>query len=148
MEQSYYHMGSTEPLLGATISQHLAAVAKRFADREAVVSLHQQRRLSYAHLAEAVDRLARGLLGLGFVRGERIGVWATNHIEWLVLQLATSRIGVALVAINPGYRQEELAHALARSELHGLFTIPAFRSSDYLAMLCELIPELKTERRN
>ncbi len=142
MEQSYYHMGSTAPLLGSTIPQHFAAVAHRFPDREAIVSRHQQRRLSYAELAASVDLLARGLLGLGFVRGERVGVWATNHIEWLLLQLATARIGVALVAINPGYRQQELAHALARSELHGLFTIPGFRSSDYPAMLCELIPEL------
>ncbi len=142
MEQSYYHMGSTAPLLGSTIPQHFAAMAHRFPDREAIVARHQQRRLSYGQLASDADLLARGLLGLGFVRGERVGVWATNHIEWLLLQLATARIGVALVAINPGYRQQELAHALARSELHGLFTIPGFRSSDYPAMLCELIPEL------
>ncbi len=142
MEQSYYHMGSTAPLLGSTIPQHFAAVAHRFPDREAIVARHQQRRLSYGQLASDADLLARGLLGLGFVRGERVGVWATNHIEWLLLQLATARIGVALVAINPGYRQQELAHALARSELHGLFTIPGFRSSDYPDILCELIPEL------
>jgi len=142
MEQSYYHMGSTAPLLGSTIPQHFAAVVRRFPDREAIVARHQQRRLSYGQLASDADLLARGLLGLGFARGERIGVWATNQVEWLLLQLATARIGVALVAINPGYRQQELAHALARSELHGLFTIPGFRSSDYPAMLCEVIPEL------
>jgi fatty-acyl-CoA synthase len=147
MEQSYYHMGSTAPLLGSTIPQHLAAVAQRFAHREAIVACHQKRRLTYSQLAEASDLLARGLLGIGFVRGERIGVWATNQVEWLLLQLATARIGVALVAINPGYRQQELAHALARSELHGLVTISAFRSSDYLAMLCELIPELEAGSR-
>lgn len=143
MGQSYYHMGSKTPLSGATIPQHFATVVQRLPDREAIVSRHQQRRLSYAELAASVDLLARGLLGLGFTRGERIGLWATNHIEWLQLQLASARIGVALVAINPGYRQQELAHALARSELHGLFVIPAFRSSDYLAMLRELIPELE-----
>ncbi|OEU77575.1 MAG: AMP-binding protein [Desulfuromonadales bacterium C00003107] len=142
MVLSYYHMGSTKHLLGSTISQHFSAVAQRFPDREAIISRHQQRRLTYAQLAASTDLLARGLLGLGFTRGERIGLWATNHVEWLLLQLATARIGVALVAINPGYRQQELAHALARSELHGLFTIPGFRSSDYPAMLCELISEL------
>lgn len=143
MELSYYHMGSTSPLLGATIPQHFASVAQRFADREAVVSRHQRRRLTYGQLAASSDLLARGLLGLGFKRGERLGVWATNHIEWLQLQLATARIGVALVAINPGYRQQELSHALACSELHGLFTIPGVRASNHPAMLCELIPELK-----
>lgn len=142
MGQSYYHMGSSSPLLGITISQHFAAVARRFPLREAIVSRHQQRRLTYRQLEESADLVARGLLGLGFRRGERIGVIATNQVEWLLLQLATARIGVALVAINPGYRQQELAHALARSELHGLFIIPAFRSSDYPAMLRELLPVL------
>ncbi|APG27253.1 AMP-binding protein [Syntrophotalea acetylenivorans] len=147
MGQSYYHMGSSSPLLGATIPQHFASIARRFPFREAFVSRHQQRRMTYRQLEESVDRLARGLLGLGFVRGERIGIWATNQAEWLLLQLAAARIGVALVAINPGYRRQELAHALDRSELHGLFTIPVFRSSDYLAMLQELIPELEGDCR-
>jgi len=140
--RSYCHRGGDEPLLGETIPEHFAAIASRFADREAVVSLPQQRRLSYAELAAAVDRVARGLLGLGFGRGERIGVWSTNNIEWLELQLATARIGAVLVNINPAYRARELAFALERSEVQGLFVIPAFRSSDYVAMLVELLPEL------
>jgi fatty-acyl-CoA synthase len=140
--RSYCHRGGDEPLLGETIPEHFAAIAQRFADREAVVSLPQQRRLSYAGLAGAVDHVARGLLGLGFTRGERIGVWSTNNIEWLVLQLATARIGAVLVNINPAYRVRELAYALERSEVQGLFVIPAFRSSDYVAMLVELLPEL------
>lgn len=147
MRQSYCHMGSSSPLLGAAIPQHFSSTARRFPSREALVSRHQQRRMTYRQLEESADLLARGLIGLGFVRGERIGIWATNNVEWLLLQLAAARIGVALVAINPGYRQQELAHALARSELHGLFTIPAFRSSDYLAMLCGLIPELEDDGR-
>ena len=81
MEQSYYHRGSAVPLLGATIPEHFAAVVRRFPDQEAVVARHQQRRLTYSQLAAEADLLARGLLGLGFMRGERIGVWATNHIE-------------------------------------------------------------------
>lgn len=140
--RSYCHRGGDEPLLGETIPEHFAAIAQRFAGREAVVSLPQERRLSYAELAAAVDRVARGMLGLGFTRGERIGVWSTNNIEWLLLQLATARIGAVLVNINPAYRGRELAYALERSEVQGLFVIPAFRSSDYVAMLTELVPEL------
>lgn len=56
--------------------------------------------------------------------------------------MATARIGVVLVNINPAYRQRELAFALERSEVQGLFLIPEFRSSNYVAMLQELIPEL------
>ena len=83
-------------------------------------------------------------MGLGFKKGERIGIWSTNNIEWLLLQMATVHIGVVLVNINPAYRTLELAHALQQSEVHGLFVIPSFRSSNYISMLVEIIPELKT----
>ena len=140
---SYCHRGDDDPLLGCTIPAHLAGIIDRFPDNEAVVSIAQDRRLTYAQLEAAVEPLARGLLGCGFTRGDRIGIWSTNNIEWLLLQLATARIGAILVNINPAYRPGELAYALQRSEVNGLFIIPGFRSSDYVAMLTELIPELK-----
>ncbi len=139
---SYFHRGGNEPLLGATIPAHLAGIIERFPDNEAVVSVVQQRRLTYAQLETEVESLARGLLGCGFSQGDRIGIWSTNNIEWLLLQLATARIGAILVNINPAYRSSELAYALQRSEVNGLFMIPAFRSSDYVAMITELVPEL------
>jgi len=142
---SYVHRGGEVPLLGATIPEHFAAIAERFADNEAVVCLPQRRRLSYRELAAEVDRLARGLLALGFAKGERIAVWSTNNIEWLLLQLATARIGAVLVNINPAYRPRELAYALQRSEVQGLFLIPAFGDSDYIAMLTEVMPNLRQQ---
>jgi len=144
-QKSYYQRGGEEPLLKATIPEHFSSVILKFPDREAVVSCHQSRRLSYRQLSDAVDQLARGLLGIGFAKGHRIGVWSTNNIEWLLLQMATARIGAVLVNINPAYRPRELAYALERSEVQGLFVIPAFRSSDYVAMLLELMPELAVD---
>ena len=142
-QQSYWHRGGAEPLLGATIPEHFISVVQRFPEQEAVVSLPQGRRLSYGELAAATDELAAGLLGIGFRRDDRIGIWSTNNIEWLLLQMATARIGALLVNINPAYRARELAYALQRSEVQGLFVIPRFRSSDYLQMLLELIPDLE-----
>jgi fatty-acyl-CoA synthase len=147
LSESYYHAGGAVPLSGLTIPQHFAAIVARFPDREAVVSRHQGRRLSYAGLAAAIDTLARGLIGIGLGRGDRIGIWSTNNVEWLLVQMAAARIGAVLVCINPAYRTEELRHALRRSELHALFVIPAFRSSDYVAMLRELVPQLETDRK-
>lgn len=141
--KSYYHQGGTAPLLGVTIPHHFVSVAERFPTCEAVVCFPQELRLTYAGLAESIDHLARGLLGMGFGKGDRIGVWSTNNVEWLLLQMATARIGAILVNINPAYRRRELAYALQRSEVQCLFVIPAFRTSDYVAMLVELIPELK-----
>jgi fatty-acyl-CoA synthase len=148
LQTSYCHRGGEPPLLGATIPEHFTTIAERFPEREAVVSLPQQRRMTYAELAEAVDRLALGLLGSGFGKDSRIAVWSTNNIEWLLVQLATARIGAILVNINPAYRPRELAYALQRSEVEGLFVIPAFRKSDYVAMLLELLPELRQAQQD
>ncbi len=142
LTQSYCHRGGDTPLLGATIPEHFASVVAAHGEREAVVSLPQNRRLTYAQLADETDRVARGLMGLGYGKGDRIGVWSTNNIEWLLLQMATARIGAVLVNINPAYRTHELEYSLKRSEVQGIFLIPSFHSSDYVAMMCELLPEL------
>ena len=143
--KSYFHRGGTEALLGATIPEHFAEMVARFPAQEAVVSLPQAKRLTYQQLSNAIDQLAQGLVGIGYGKGDRIGVWSTDNLEWLLLQMATARIGAILVNINPAYRPRELAYALERSEVQGLFAIPRFRSSDYVAMLVELLPELKQE---
>jgi len=143
--KSYYHRGGEVPLLGATIPEHLAGITAKFPDQEAVVSCHQQRRLSYRELDSAVKELARGLMALGYQRGDRIGIWSTNNIEWLLLQLATAQIGVILVNINPAYQVKELVYSIQRSELQGLFLIPQFKSSHYVEMVEELIPEITEE---
>jgi fatty-acyl-CoA synthase len=140
--KSYYHRGGVIPLLGSTISAHFLSIVEQYPRQEAVVSLPQQRSLTYQQFSAAIDSLARGLLGLGFTRGDRIGIWSTNNLEWLLLQMATARIGVILVNINPAYRIHELEYALKCSEVNGLFTIPQFRGSDYTGMLQELLPQL------
>jgi fatty-acyl-CoA synthase len=140
---SYFHRGGDTALLGSTIPEHFLEIVERFPNREAIVSLPQQRRLTYLEFYTAIDRLAAGLMSLGFERGSRIGVWSTNNVEWLLIQMASARIGVILVNINPAYRKSELNYALQQSEVQGLFVIPDFRRSDYVGMLLDLIPELK-----
>ncbi|MES9870710.1 MAG: fatty acid CoA ligase family protein [Sedimenticola sp.] len=142
VQKSYFKREGDEPLLEMTIPRWFEGVVDAHGDGEAVVSIPQSRRLTYRQLAEEVDRLAMGLMGLGFERGDRIGIWSTNNIEWLLLQMATARIGVVLVNINPAYRSRELSYALKRSEVQGLFLIPAFRSSDYVGMVLKLLPSL------
>ncbi|HBC55783.1 MAG TPA: AMP-binding protein, partial [Gammaproteobacteria bacterium] len=114
-----------------------------FGNQEAVVCIPQQRRLTYQQLSEAVDHLAKGLMAIGYKKGDRIGIWSTNNIEWLLLQMATARLGIILVNINPALLGKELAYAIQRSQLQGLFLIPGFRKTDYVARLMELMPELK-----
>ncbi|MBT3990534.1 MAG: AMP-binding protein [Rhodospirillaceae bacterium] len=143
MHLSYFHRGGDDPLLGTTIPERFAQIVKKYPDNDAVVSCRQERRLSYRDFSLAVDQAAKALFAFGFGRGDRIGVWSTDNIEWLVLQMATARIGAILVNINPAYRPRELEYALQTSEVQGLFTIPAFSHSNYPEMLIELIPEIK-----
>ncbi|MBC8316905.1 MAG: AMP-binding protein [Desulfobulbaceae bacterium] len=142
-QESYLCRKGTPPLLETTIPAHFQSIEKKYSQREAVVSLPQNRRLTYGQLSEEIDRLAKGLMGLGFGRGNRIGIWSTNNIEWLLLQMATARIGAVLVNINPAYKPAELAYALRKSEVQALFVIPGFRVSNYVATLAEVVTELK-----
>jgi fatty-acyl-CoA synthase len=142
LTESYLHRGGDEPLLSSTIPEHFGQVARRHPDHEALVSLGQGRRLSYGALEKEVAQLAGGLLQMGFGRGDRIAIWSTNNLEWVVIQLATARIGAILVNINPAYRRHELIYALQRAKVQGLFLIPAFRNSDYAGMVLDVVPEL------
>lgn len=140
--KSYFHEGGNEPLLGKTIPEHFADVVSRFPQHEALVSLPQSKRFTYESLSVTIDELARGLIGMGYGPGDRIGIWSTNNVEWFILQMATARIGAILVNINPAYKKNELAYALERSQVQALFAIPSFRTTNYIAMLLELFPGL------
>jgi len=142
LRRAYLHRGGDEPLLGATIDAHLREVVALHPERDAVVSLPQARRLSYAGLDREVQRLAKGLLALGIARGDRVGIWSTDNVEWLLLQLATARVGAVLVNVNPANRVAELEHALRAARVQSLFLIPSFRSSNYVEEIQELCPEL------
>ena len=98
-------VGDTKPpLLDMTIGQALARAAESWPDQPALISRHQNLRLTWAELKEAADALALGLAALGVRRGDRVGVWATNCAEWTIAQLATASAGMIQVNINPAYR--------------------------------------------
>jgi fatty-acyl-CoA synthase len=135
---SYAHGVSDVPLLGETIGENLERTVARFGDQEAVVSCHQGVRMTYAEFDEAVDRLASGLIAAGIAKGERVGIWAPNCLEWVLVQFATAKAGAILVNINPAYRTHELEYALRQSGVRMLISARAFKTSDYVAMVDEV----------
>jgi len=139
---SYVHGASAQTLIGETIGRWFDAACERHAERDALVVRHQQLRLSYAELRQRVDALACGLMRLGLKTGERIGIWSPNNAEWTLTQFATAKLGLVLVNINPAYRRSELEYALTKVGCRALIAAPAFKGSDYLAMLADLAPEL------
>jgi len=142
LTRSYVHGVSPTPLLGLTVGQLFDETAARFAYNEALIVRHQGVRWRYGRLKQEVDRLAAGLLALGLAPGDRLGIWAPNCAEWVVTQFATAKAGIVLVNINPAYRLPELAYALDKVGCKALIAASRFKSSDYIAMLRELLPEL------
>jgi fatty-acyl-CoA synthase len=134
------------PLLEQTIGDNFEATVARFPDREALVMPHQGIRWTYRQLNAEVDRLARGLLARGYAKGDRLGVWAPNLVEWVLAQYATAKLGVIQVNINPAYRTSELAYALQKVGCRGVIAARQFKTSNYVKMLDEVrgeCPELK-----
>ncbi len=141
-QPSYVHGTGMEPLKPATVGQCLDLAAARFPRSDALIVPYQDIRWTWRKLAQVVDACAAGLIGLGLRPGERIGIWAPNCWEWVVTQFASAKAGLVLVNINPAYRVPELAYALDKVGCAALITAPSLKSSDYIAMLGELIPEL------
>ncbi|MHB1328625.1 MAG: AMP-binding protein [Gemmatimonadales bacterium] len=140
--RSYVSGPSTVPLLGRTIGEELDRVAAATPDAQAVVSRHQGVRFSYAELRDAVDRAARAFMAMGVAKGDRVGIWSGNCVEWLVVQYAAAKVGAILVNVNPAYRRHELHYALGKSGISVLVAARAFRQTDYLELLRSVIPEL------
>ncbi len=134
--------------MGRTLGEHFELIAKQEGDKCAVVDKPRGLRLSYAELNEKANKFARGLMKLGIVQGDRVGIWSTNNVEWIITQLATAKIGAILVNINPAYRVHELEYALLQSGVKLLVLIPGFKGDEYLEMLRQLAPELITEAKD
>ena len=141
---SYVHGASDIPLIGETIGVHFDRIVERHGERDALIVRHQHIRWSYCELQAQIDAFAAGLVALGLKPGERVGIWSPNNAEWVVTQFATAKAGLILVNINPAYRLAELEYALNKSGCVALITASRFKSSDYIAMLRDLAPELAT----
>ena len=139
---SYASGPADKALLGTPIPKLFDQIVAQHGDREAVVSIHQDVRLTYAQLADRVNKLAKAFISAGFEKGDRVGIWSPNNVEWLTTQYATAKAGIILVTINPAYRVHELAYVLEQSGCRGLVLQNQFKTSDYEGMITELCPEL------
>jgi fatty-acyl-CoA synthase len=143
---SYTSGTSTVPLLGDTIGANLDRTAARVGDHEALVECATGRRWTYPQLVADVDAFALGLHALGVQKGERVGIWAPNCAEWVLVQYGTAKLGVVLVNINPAYRTHELSYVLQQAGISVLVAAPEFKTSDYRSMVAEVrdsCPELR-----
>jgi fatty-acyl-CoA synthase len=141
---SYVSGTSDLPLLYKTVGAILEDAAEKWPDREALIIPNEGTRWSWKRLNHEADRLARGFIGLGLKPGDRIGIWSPNRVEWIVTQFASAKAGLVLVTINPAYRVNELEFALNKVAASALVLAPSFKTSNYIAMIQQLAPELQT----
>ncbi len=144
---AYSHGVASAPLLGRTIGADLRATVSRCGDREALVVCSQNYRATYREFWDATTAAARALLALGVAPGDRVGVWAPNRWEWVVVQYAAARVGAILVNINPAYQAAELEYALRQSGTNLLFHARGFRHTVYAPLLDAARPHCPALRR-
>jgi fatty-acyl-CoA synthase len=141
---AYEHGTSSVGLRGETIGAMWDSMVSRNGDRPAIISRHQGIRWSYSELADKVEQCARGLLASGIAKGDRVGIWSPNNAEWIVLQLASAKVGAILVNINPSYRTQELEFALSQSGCSFLILAQGFKGVSYLELLAQaVVPTLR-----
>ncbi len=145
---SYRHGPHPTPIKYLTIGQQLTETAHRFPNHPAVISAFQNVTLTYPQLQEKAQVLAASLVHLGFERGDRIGIYSPNNYEWIIVQYAAAIAGLILVNINPAYQSSELKYALNKVGCKGIITANKFKSSNYIEILNEILPELKTSKPN
>ena len=137
-----YNKGATDvPLIEQPIGTFFDDMVEKQPDREALVSRHEGQRYTYRELQAESNKLASALLDLGLPTGDRVGIWSHNNVPWVLMQIATAKVGLILVNINPAYRTSELEYALNKVGCKVLVTMAQFKTSDYLGMLRELGPQ-------
>ena len=146
LSQSYVHGASNQKLIGDTIGLHLDRMAALSPERPALIVRQQGIRMSYGEFRSRTDELAAGLIALGFGPGDRLGIWSPNNAEWVLTQFATAKAGIILVNINPAYRLHELEYALNKVGCRGLIIASAFKTSDYIALIRSLCPEIDSAK--
>jgi fatty-acyl-CoA synthase len=142
LTHSYYCGASTTQIIYETIGVYFDRICEQHPDQDALIVRHQDVRWTYRELQKKVNELATGLLALGIAPGDRVGIWGPNSHEWVMVQLATAKIGAIMVCINPAYRLYELEFALNKVECKVVIAAESFKTSDYLGMLNTLAPEL------
>jgi len=126
--KSYNYSTSSKSLIFKTIGEMLNEIANEYPDNDCLVSIPEGIRYNYRQFKAEVDKIAKAFLALGVKKGDKVAIWSTNNVAWVLTQFATSKIGAILVTINPAYRASELEYALKQSETSTLVLIEEFKS--------------------
>lgn len=128
------------------LGQQLALTADKYGDREAIVSCHENIRLTYSDVLTKADKLAAAFETMGLERGDRLGIWAPNIANWFVTMMAAARAGLILVGLNPAYQIPEMEYCLKKVQVKAIVVPESFKSLNYVQMLAHMMPEMASCR--
>ena len=94
------------------------------ADKFAIIE--GKKRVTYEELDSRVVECAKAFIAAGITKGDRVGLWAPNSAEWIVIALGIQSVGAALVPINTRYKPGEASYPLQKTEAKMLFTADGF----------------------
>ncbi len=130
-----------------TLGDFLEKQVEKYPERDFMVYPDRNLRFTYKDFDVRVNMLAKGLLTLGIGKGDHVGIWAKNVPDWLTFMFATAKIGAVLVTVNTAYKGHELEYVLKQSDMKTLAIIDGYQDVDYIDIIYELVPELKTQER-
>ncbi|MFY9569710.1 MAG: AMP-binding protein [Acetivibrionales bacterium] len=133
-----------DTLIDLTFPQVLDRVVLEFPDQYAFRYTTLDYTRTYAEFRDDVDTFARSLIALGVKPGDHVAIWATNVPQWFITFWAATKIGAVLVTVNTAYKIYEAEYLLRQSDTHTLVMIDGYKDSNYVEIIRELCPELKT----
>lgn len=103
-------------MLERTVGDHFSSIVSKFGDHTAVISRHQQARLTYDALNRKSNVLARGLISAGVKKGDRVAISLGNSIEYAIATYGVFKLGAILVPLNPAFNVQQVVAALVHVE--------------------------------
>jgi acyl-CoA synthetase (AMP-forming)/AMP-acid ligase II len=120
---------------GKTIGAALDEAVEQCGDK--ISHVFDNGEVTYNHLKQTSDLLARGFLGLGVSKGDRVAIWMAGYAEWAFVYFALARIGAIMVPVNTRYRPDEIKYVLNKSKA-SLLVFKEEANKDYLGLLKQL----------
>jgi len=122
------------------VADHVDENARNYPDKEALVD--SRYRLTWAEVSKLSDRIALGLLNLGFKKDDLILEQLPNCVELYLLMVAGEKAGVIVVNAQPTFRHYEITAIAQRVKAKGIIIPWTYRNFDYFDMVTEIRPEL------
>lgn len=135
---SYISNPGEKELIDKNIGQLFEEAVNRYPNRDCLVSVKENTRITFAEVFKRADRVAAGFKKLGLKRGDRIGIWGPNTMEWYISFMAMSRAGFKIVGLNPADQIGDIEYAVKKVGIKAVVAHQGFRTLNYPEILLKV----------